>query len=166
MHAALCHIRMQAATSVSLRRWTSLSRRSTCWTLRRRTSLALATSTFHSWSCNISRSACSSARSQNDILSDASRYSVFSIQRQFWCLMFVFVHGLRCCCHDCCRCFPAAHRAVNFFQMGLQDFTPEPLRCETFVTPCIKSADCLVGACCACHNTCTPARQPDLDLDA
>lgn len=30
------------------------------------------------------------------------------------------------------RKFPAAHRAVNFFQMGLQDFTPEPQRYDVF----------------------------------
>lgn len=29
-----------------------------------------------------------------------------------------------------CRKFPAQHRAVNFFQMGLQDFTPELQRCN------------------------------------
>jgi AdoMet dependent proline di-methyltransferase len=45
-----------------------------------------------------------------------------------------------------CRKFPAQHRAVNFFQMGLQDFTPEPQRCVVLLR-CFASQRRLYPAC-------------------
>ena len=41
-----------------------------------------------------------------------------------------------------CRKFPAQHRAVNFFQMGLQDFTPEPQRCVLVLLASSSSVIC------------------------
>jgi len=42
-----------------------------------------------------------------------------------------------------CRPYPAAHKAVNFYQLGLQDFSPDPGRYDIFwVQWCLMCAAC------------------------